>query len=324
MKFHLDFQPPPLSTTIHYEESLFFIGSCFAENIAAQLNAHKFKVVLNPHGILYNPMSIATAIRRYMKNEPYNQQDLFYANNSFHSWDHHSRFSHPDALQCLTEINTQIHHAQQMLKNAGWLFITLGSSYVYNHQGRRVANCHKQPSAEFTKELLTVEEMLKAYRDLIADLQQWNPSLKIIFTVSPVRYVRDGVVENNRSKARLIELIHSVKDDKKVMYFPAYELMLDDLRDYRFYKPDLLHPNEQAIAYIFEKFTQAAFDQNTLQLFEKIKDIVKAKSHRVLQDHSAQHQKFQSTYFNRCRELQEHYPFLTLQEELLHFSVSST
>lgn len=321
MNFHLDFQIPAFPKTIQYTDPLFFIGSCFAENIAAKMHGHKFNTLLNPHGILYNPESIAQALRRYMRNELFSEQDLFSANGCFHSWEHHSCFSNTSAGACVSNINQAITLAHQTLQKAGWLFITLGTAYVYRHEksGKRVGNCHKQPSQQFTKELLTVAEMQNTYQALITGLQAFNKELRIIFTISPVRYIRDGVVENNRSKARLMELVHLLNDGKNVLYFPAYELVIDDLRDYRFYKADLVHPNEQAMEYVFEKFTQVALDAPAKQLLEKIKDIGRARSHKAFQEQSPDHQKFRSTYYERCIQLQQAYPFLQLQEELTYF-----
>lgn len=323
MNFHLDLPVPAFSRTIHYQDKLFFIGSCFAENIAAQLHGYKFNTLLNPHGILYNPESIATAISRYVKNELYEEQDLFFDGERYHSWEHHSRFSGMDKAICLSEINGQLANAHQFLKTAGWLFVTFGSAYVYRHiqAERRVGNCHKQPLQNFTKELLSVDEMVETFQSLLEELNAFNPRLKIILTVSPVRYIRDGLVENNRSKARLIELTYLLSKHENIIYFPAYELVIDDLRDYRFYKADLVHPNEQAIAYVFEKFIRAALDENTKQILEKIKDLIKAKSHQAFLDESPAHQRFKVTYFNRCRQLQKEYPFLSLEEELEYFRV---
>ncbi len=322
MNFHLHFQPVPFPIKLQYNESLFFAGSCFAENMALHMQTHKFNTLLNPHGVLYNPDSIATAIDRYVKNKTYLEKDLFFANDCYHSWDHHSRFSAIHVATCLSEINEQITRAHEVLKNAGWLFITFGSAYTYRNKetGKRVGNCHKQPQQEFVKELLTVEEMVKTYTTLIPALQQWNSNLKIVFTVSPVRYIRDGIVENTRSKARLLEVVHQLTDQKKIFYFPAYELIIDDLRDYRFYKEDLVHPTDQAVNYVFEKLKASLFDETTTSIFEKINDITKAKAHRVFQENSEAHQKFKSTYFNRCEQLQEQYPFLSLEEELDYFS----
>ena len=321
MNFHLDLQIKPFTKKVHYQQTLFFIGSCFAENMALQMQSYKFNTVLNPHGVLYNPDSMAVAIRSYLENKEVEEKDLFYANHAYHSWQHHSRFSNTDKTNCLYNINQHIHTAHQALKTADWLFITFGSAYVYNHKpnGLRVGNCHKQPLQDFIKELLEIEEMLGCYQQLIAELLQFNPELKILFTVSPVRYIRDGVVENNRSKARLLETVHRLTDNEKIFYFPAYELIMDDLRDYRFYKTDLVHPNDQAIEYVFQKLIPALFDQKTAELFEKIKDILKARSHRVMSNNLEAHRQFRSTYLKRCEQLQHEYPFLSLKEELAYF-----
>jgi hypothetical protein len=322
MNFHLQFQVPPFSSKLKYDDSVVFIGSCFAEHIASQMQQYKFNTLLNPHGILYNPQSIASSLYSYINKSLVKEQDLFQASGVYHSWQHHSQFSNASKDVCLQYINEEIQQAHAVLKKADWLFITLGSAYVYKHKqtDTYVSNCHKQPSQEFEKELLSLEKLLHLYKQLIADLQKWNSHLKIVFTVSPVRYIRDGVIENTRSKARLFELVHALTDSEKVLYFPAYELVIDDLRDYRFYKADLVHPTDQAIEYVFEKLIQAAFDASTQQLFEKIKDVVKAKAHRVFQEETTAHQKFRTTYFNRCKQLQQEFPFLTLQEEMEYFS----
>ena len=322
MNFHLQFQIPPFSSKVKYDESLVFIGSCFAEHMAACMQTYKFNTLLNPHGILYNPESISTALSGYMNKNLVKEQNLFYADGLYHSWQHHSQFSNASKELCLKGINDNILQAHQTLQKADWLFITLGSAFAYKHkqQNLYVGNCHKQPQQEFTKELLPLEQLIKIYKQLISDLQKWNSKLKIVFTVSPVRYIRDGVVENTRSKAHLFELVHQLTDSQKVFYFPAYELVIDDLRDYRFYKADMVHPTDQAIEYVFEKLIQVAFENSTQQLFEKIKDVVKAKAHRVFQEDVAAHQKFKSTYLNRCKQLQEEFPFLSLKEELEYFT----
>ncbi len=321
MNFHLQFPVPSFSSKVKYDESIVFMGSCFAEHMAEYMQRYKFNTLLNPHGILYNPESMATAIRSYMNKSLLKEEDLFFAEGVHHSWQHHSEFSNASKQVCLQHINQKIQQAHKTLITADWLFITLGSAHAYKHtqQNIYVGNCHKQPQQQFTKELLEIGQMYSTWKQVVADLQKWNNKLKIVFTVSPVRYVRDGVIENNQSKARLIELVHQLTDSKNVFYFPAYELVIDDLRDYRFYKADLVHPNDQAIQYVFEKLIQAAFDDSAKQLFEKIKDVVKAKEHKVFQEETAAHQKFKSTYFNRCTQLQEEFPFLLLHEELEYF-----
>jgi hypothetical protein len=320
MQFHLPFSIPAFSKKINYSDKMLFMGSCFAENIGDTLNRYKFDVSINPHGVLYNPSSIAVALRSYIENKKLLESDLFYANEIWNSKDHHSRFSNADQQACLAEINVAISGAHQRIKNAEWLFITFGSSFVYKRNSQLVGNCHKLPQKEFIKSMLTSAEIIEDYIKLVPELKKINENLKIIFTVSPVRYVRDGVIENNLSKARLVEAVHHlVEEYSNVFYFPAYELIMDDLRDYRFYKSDLLHPNEQAIEYVFEKLMTVSFSEETKLLFGKLKDIITAKHHRPFNSETEAFLKFKNTYLIRSNELQKEFPFLNLKEELDYF-----
>jgi GSCFA family len=322
MNFHLNFPIPAFSEKINYSNKFLFMGSCFAENIGQTMENYKFNVLINPNGVLYNPASITIALSRIIDNKTMNDSQLVFANDCWNSWEHHSRFSKPDKVQCLTEINNSITKAHQTLKQTEWLFITFGSAFVYqlNSTGELVGNCHKIPQKEFTKKLLTVAEITSDYTKLLKDLIAINNNLKVVFTVSPVRYIRDGVVESNISKARLIEAVHNlVAENNNAFYFPAYELVIDDLRDYRFYKADLVHPNEQAIDYVFEKLMNTVFDQETKNIFEKIKDIITAKEHRPFNVETKSHQQFKATYLKRCKEIQKSNPFLDLKNEILYF-----
>jgi hypothetical protein len=185
-----------------------------------------------------------------------------------------------------------------------------------------VGNCHKVPQKNFKKELMKSDQMLTEYRELVADLKKMNPGLNIILTVSPVRYIRDGVVENNLSKAVLIQLVHELaKENEHIFYFPAYELVIDDLRDYRFYDTDLVHPNEQAIDYVFEKFVSASFNESATEIFEKMKEIITAGSHRPFNPDSEGHRKFMKAFVEKCEQLQKQFPFLDLKDELDRFRI---
>jgi hypothetical protein len=205
------------------------------------------------------------------------------------------------------------------------LFITLGSAFIYQliSTGELVGNCHKIPQKEFTKKLLTVSEITADYKKLLKELTAINSNLKVVFTISPVRYIRDGVVENNHSKARLIEAVHElVAERENTFYFPAYELIIDDLRDYRFYKADLVHPNEQAIDYVFEKLMDTIFDEETKKLFDKIKDIVTAKEHRPFNKNTEAYQRFKATYLARCLTLKKDNGYINLDAETAYFAKS--
>jgi hypothetical protein len=323
MNLQLPFSITPFTNKISYSQKLFFIGSCFAENIGETMDKYKFNTLINPNGVLYNPASIAVTIRRVVDNKLLEEKELFFANECWNSWEHHSRFSNPIKSTCLNEINHRISLAHDFIKQAEWLFITVGSAYYYTQSGSNtlVGNCHKIPQKEFTKHLLTANEIVDDYNQLFQQLKQVNPKLKIIFTVSPVRYIRDGIVENNISKARLIEAVHELcMHNTNTFYFPAYELMIDVLRDYRFYKSDMVHPNEQAIEYIFEKLMEATFDSKTKLLFEKIKDITNASEHKPFHTNTDAFEKFKNVYFKRSSQLQEQHAFLNLKKELDFFS----
>ena len=321
MNFHLQFPIPAFSEKINYSDKFLLMGSCFAENIGETMQRYKFDTIINPHGVLYNPTSIAVALRRYVENKKMQESDLFFANECWNSFEHHSRFSDTDREKCLSGINNSIASANLQIKNGEWLFITFGSAFVYKRNGQLVGNCHKLPQKEFTKQLLSTLEIVEDYSALISELKKINKNLNIVFTVSPVRYVRDGVVENNLSKARLIDAVHLlVKEHENAFYYPAYELVIDDLRDYRFYKSDLVHPNEQAIEYVFDKLMQAIFSEKTKLLFDKIKDIITAKEHRVFNSDTEAFKKFKNRYLERCKEIQKQFPFLDLKDELNYFS----
>ncbi len=322
MDFHLTFPILPFTQKINYTNKILLAGSCFAENIGETMHTHKFNVRTNPNGVLFNPASIAIALRRIIENKKMQENELFFANECWNSWEHHSRFSKPDKSNCLSEINKSISTTNEFIKKADWLFITFGSAFVYKHNsnGMLVGNCHKVPQKEFAKSLLTVSEIVADYNLLLQQLKAVNSKLKVVFTISPVRYIRDGVVKNNISKARLIEAVHElVNQHNNSFYFPAYELVIDDLRDYRFYKQDLVHPNEQAIQYVFEKLVNTTFDEDTKILFEKIKDIITAKQHLPFNADTEAYRKFQDTYLKRCEQIQKDHSFLDFDNELEFF-----
>jgi hypothetical protein len=323
MEFILAFHVTPSSHKISYADKVLFIGSCFTEEIGEMMKDLKFDVSLNPNGILYDPVSIAAALDSYIENKFYKENDLFILNELWHSWQHHSIFSGMNKERVLQNINHSQSAAHQFLKNASWLIITLGTSYNYQLKNslQPVANCHKAPQDFFEKKLLSIEEIISQLSNVILKLQSFNPGLKIIFTVSPVRHVKDGVVENNRSKARLIEAVHSIKENNKnIFYFPAYELIIDVLRDYRFYKNDLVHPSESATEFVFESFCNAYLDEHSLKLSEDIKSIVTAKNHKPFQKESSAHKKFQRSQLEKIKTIKTNFPFIDFSNEEKFFS----
>src|ERR1700744_5319825 len=232
MDFHLEFSPKPFNTQINHQHKLLLIGSCFTENIGTKLKQHKFSVIENPNGILFNPISISNSILSYIENKQYTAEDLFYENELWNSWQHHSRFSNPNQDECLRIINESQNAANNFLKTADWVLITVGSAFVYELatssplSSRRgtggevvVANCHKVPTDKFNKRLLTIDEVTNTLNNIIQQLQNFNPKLKIIFTISPVRHLREGFVENNRSKATLINAVHQLVNQSESLFY---------------------------------------------------------------------------------------------------------
>ncbi len=320
MEFHLAFTPKPFDVKINHQHQLMLMGSCFTEQIGAKLSKHKFSVLDNPHGILFNPVSITRSISSYIHNKQYNETDLFYQNECWNSWEHHSRFSHPDMETCLRGLNDSQNKAHVFLKTADWLLITLGSAFVYELDHVVVANCHKVPTDKFVKRLLTVEETKDQLNRIVEEMMAFNPGLKIIFTISPVRHLRDGFVENNRSKATLIHAVHQLVDKlSHCFYFPAYELIIDDLRDYRFFAEDMVHPNYAATNYVWEKFKAACIDESSQQLMKEIAVIVAAKDHRPFNPTSEQHKKFVQTNRQKLQKLMKDYPYIHFEQEKSYF-----
>ena len=323
MQFQASINIKPLQPPVTYSDKILLIGSCFTEHIGNWLTDVKFHVLQNPNGILFDPVSVCSSLQSYIDNRQYTADDLFYLNECWHSWHHHSRFSKIDKNECLKNINQSQQSAHHFLKDADWIIITLGSSFSYRltETNIPVANCHKAPAQTFIKHLCTIEENTRALENTIHRLFHFNQKLKIIFTISPVRHLRDGVIDNNRSKARLIEAVHYlVNKIDRAYYFPAYELVIDVLRDYRFYDIDLAHPNYAATQFVLEKFSENCFDEVTVRLAEEIKKIITAKNHEPFNPHSQQHKLFLQSYLTKVKELQQQYPGLDFTEEIAYFS----
>ncbi len=308
---------------INHQQKIMSVGSCFTEHIGNALLEFKFKVLQNPNGILFDPSSVCTSLLSYLLPKQYKTDDLFLLHELWHSWQHHSRFSGMDKDVVLQQINDSQKKAHLFLKSADWLIITLGSAFSYQLKEddlKGVANCHRAPAQTFRKYFTPINEIIADLENTIQKLQEFNPQLNIIFTISPVRHIRDGVVENNRSKARLIEAVHHVVTAfDNLFYFPAYELLIDVLRDYRFYDVDLVHPNYPATSFVLEKFQQAFMSKETMDLTEEIKKIVIARKHRSANPQTAAHQKFLKINLEKAYALQVKYPFLNMQNEINHF-----
>jgi len=331
MQFQIPIDIKKLPEPIGYKDEILLVGSCFTEHIGNALQDLKFQIFQNPNGILFGPDAVCKSLDSYVNNKSYNESGFFYHNETWNSWNHHSRFSNIDLKEAVRIINAAQEQAHQFLKNADWIIVTLGSSFSYRlteyadragsqlHEG--VANCHRAPSNWFDKTLLEIDEIINLLEDTCKKLIAFNSKLKFIFTISPVRHIRDGVVENNRSKARLIEAVHHIVNKyDAVNYFPAYELIIDVLRDYRFYDIDLVHPNYPATDFVLEKFTENCIDKDSQLLMQEIKKIVIARKHKAFQPQTKAHQQFLNNQFLKAQELQTKYPFLDLREELVYFS----
>ena len=311
MDFILPFPIKKLPQQVNIQQAMLLVGSCFAEEIGAKLRERKFNTLVNPNGILYNPLSICEAVSDYIENQKYTQADIFLHDELWRSFNHHGKFADVNADACLQNINRKIIEAHNQLKNAKWLVLTFGSAFAYTHNDEVVANCHKLPSSQFKKVLLSKEEIVSAWQKQIKILKEFNPVLQIMFTVSPVRYVRDGVIENNRSKGILLDAVHTlVEQNTNCFYFPAYEIVIDELRDYRFFKEDLVHPNHLAINYVWQKFVNAACDDETQNFIADYEPIMRSLQHRDLQQETSASIKFKKVLEEKQGAFKKKYPFV--------------
>lgn len=322
MDFRLEFDPPSLSKKIDLSDTIMLVGSCFTEHVFNYLVASKFCAVQNPNGVLFNPDSIANTLSRYVQNKHVSSVELFEKNGLWNHWDFHSNLSCTSQEESLVRMNEAISSAHSFLKHAQWLIITLGSAYVYEMEGGQiVANCHKMPASFFTKRMLDPEEIISTYTKTIAALKQFNHNLNIIFTISPVRHLRDGFVENNRSKSVLIHAVNKLTSHQDyINYFPSYELVIDDLRDYRFYAEDMVHPNYQATRYVWEKFCTAAINGRSREVMKELDQLNMAFHHKPLHPDSTEHMKFKNKYKEITQSLAERFPSIDLSKEISHFS----
>jgi hypothetical protein len=294
MKFRTEIALSKQEPSLNYNSKTFLIGSCFAENISDKLNYFKFTYLLNPFGILFHPVAIENAFRDIIKKRIYHQNNLYFHNDLWQSFNHHSAFSSTSKEEVLENINQSNQKAFSFLKEATHIVISLGTAWVYEftEQQELVANCHKIPQKRFTKRLLSLLEIEKSIQSIITLITEFNPAVTIIFTVSPVRHLSNGIVENSQSKAMLLTAIHQVINQKNAHYFPSFEIMMDDLRDYRFYKSDMIHLNELAIDYIWGHFKKSWIDEKSHHLMAAIDDVQKALQHRPFNENSPKHQVF--------------------------------
>ncbi len=287
MKWHLNFQPEKSLNLIQPEDALFLAGSCFSTHIAEKLISAGFTVGCDPSGNNFNPFSIANGIEAVMNNAAVESKFITQRDTHFVTFEAHSDVCAESETDLIAKFQNMRQLAQTNLKSARFLFISFGTAFYYEHIQLKtiVANCHKKKQTDFEKKLATPEEIVSRYESLLQNLKLFNPKLKVVFTISPVRHLKDGITENNLSKSILRYALHLIcAKQKDVTYFPAFELINDDLKDYRFYSADLAHPNDLAINYVWEKFSETFFSEKTLKLAKLFEEKSKALAHR--QDHS--------------------------------------
>lgn len=322
MSYTLPFEAKHLSKKIKHSDQLFLIGSCFTEHMTDYLNQAGLNTLCNPHGILFNPLSVTKSIATYVNCEHKKEEDLFYLNELWNSWDHHTRFSNIDKETALKEMNTSIDEAHSFIKECEWLIITLGSAFQYHlvENNYPVANNHRAPRQWFEKELLSISSIQQALSDSIERVKQLNPEIEVIFTISPVRHIRDGVIENNRSKARLIEVVHNLTNQYNyIHYFPAYELIIDVLRDYRYYDIDLVHPNFAATNAVWDTFKKSSIDPAHFELMNSIEQLFRASRHKSRFPATLVHQNFINQQIALTKQMMESYPYLKIDHLIAEF-----
>lgn len=301
-----------------YTDDIASFGSCFAEHISDRLLNVKFPVLPNPFGILYNPISIADTLQRILSGTHYDATNLTELDGRWFHFDFHGAFSDESRELALEKMNASLEQAHTALPSLRLVIVTLGSAFVWWHrfQERVVANCHKLPGHFFERRLLSVSEVSNALQNAFTAVRQKNPAVRFLCTVSPVRHVRDGLVDNQLSKATLrLALDQLSKEMQDVYYFPAYEIMMDDLRDYRFYQADMIHPTEVAIDYIWDFFRKEIFTKETLQVMDEVAKVKKSLAHRPLSPGSEKHKAFQQSLLQSMEVLEQKYPFLSFLSE---------
>ncbi|WP_424493203.1 GSCFA domain-containing protein [Salinimicrobium sp. GXAS 041] len=313
MEFRTKIPVTPQDPKIGFDSKILLLGSCFVENIGEKLEFYKFQTLQNPFGILFHPAAILNFLKRLQEQKIYGEEDIFHYNETWKCYEAHSDLNSREKEDILKKLNAGIQQTHEFLKEATHVVITPGTAWGYslNETGKTVANCHKVPQKNFSKELMPVKNDIFGCLEV---LEQLNPEIQVIFTVSPVRHLKDGFIENQRSKAALISAIHDLINKQKasrISYFPSYEIMIDELRDYRFYKEDMIHPNATAINYIWAKFKETWMTSETQKTMAEVEKIQKGLLHRPFNENSEAHQQFLQQLQLKMKVLQEKYPKMT-------------
>nr|WP_298791786.1 GSCFA domain-containing protein [uncultured Allomuricauda sp.] len=303
---------------IDYDSRVLLLGSCFVENIGEKLGYYKFQVEQNTFGILFNPMAIENLVQRALASESYHKDEVFQHEGIWNCFDAHSDLSATSEQKLLDNLNHGLEKTTNELRSATHIIITLGTAWIYRHNSTQkpVANCHKVPQKEFSKELLSVDAVQSSLKHMTASIAAVNPKANIIFTISPIRHLKDGFMENQRSKAHLISAVHETisENQTSTAYFPSYEIMLDELRDYRFYGKDMVHPNELAVDYIWERFKSTWISPESYAVMDEVEVVQKGLQHRPFNPNTEAHQKFTKSLRTKIECLHGKYPFIRFKQ----------
>lgn len=320
MEFYTSIRLPKPAFMFDYADNILLMGSCFAENIGKRLAENKYQVDINPFGTLYNPASVEQGLKMLIKQKHVGEDELFAHEGVYHSFSHHSRFSAPTKEGCLSAINERLEQSSESLLKATRLVVTFGTAYVYRlkSNGSVVANCHKLPEKMFVRERLSVDTIVTEWKALLLSLWEHNPELKVLFTVSPIRHWKDGAHANQLSKATLLLAVEALLAEypEQTDYFAAYELMMDELRDYRFYAEDMLHPSAQAIDYIWERFAANNISKHSLSVLNEWKELKKAIDHRPFQPDSDAYRRFIHQTLLKAEQLKNKMPSFDIEKEI--------
>lgn len=319
MDFRTKVELPIKQVFISHADQLMLWGSCFAENIGKRLTDNKFSCDVNPFGVLYNPLSISEALCELLAGRLYTAEDLMEHQGTWFSLMHHSAFSSRSQEECLARINHRLQEGSARLQTSDWLLFTWGTARVYQwkEDGRVVGNCHKLSDRCFTRRLLSVEEIVSTYLELLENLHTRNPRLKVLFTVSPIRHAKDGMHGNQLNKAVLLLAADELCNHLSYChYFPSYEILMDELRDYRFYADDMLHPSVVAVDYIWQCFGETYFSPDTRRIMQEWEKIRKGLEHRPFDSKSDAYQCFLSQILLKIEALKEKFPYLDVQNEI--------
>lgn len=307
----------PSENKIDYHSKIVSIGSCFTVNMAQRFQQFQFQQAVNPFGILFHPIAIAKLIDFAVENKTFTAEDVFLHNEIWSSFDAHSDLNELEQEDIIDTLNAKVAFLRNRLNEASHVVLTFGTAWVYRNieKNQLVANCHKVPQNHFSKELLTVAQCENAIASIEKGIRKLNPNVQITYTISPVRHIKDGYVENQRSKAHLITALqnHLENNTEKNYYFPSYEIVMDELRDYRFFTKDLIHPNEMAIDYIWEKFVENTIEPSILPTMKMVDEVQKGLAHRPFNPYTEAHQKFLDKLAQKLDVLLEQYPFMNFR-----------